>query len=111
MLSGASKTLPSGAIAYSARPPWASCVIATTRAPDPRVAARARRVHDTADVHPEREGRRHRDRGDATVATVDVVEVERSRGDANAQLPGAGLRHGDLRDLAHLARRTVAQYS
>ena len=49
--SGASNTEMASAMAYSAMPPSAFLVMATTRLPEPRLGALARGVDDAADVH------------------------------------------------------------
>ena len=76
---GASNTEMASATAYSAMPPSAFLVMATTRLPSHASAPSPTCVDHAAHVHAQRERRRGRHRDEVAPAAVDVVEVQRGR--------------------------------
>ena len=105
---GASNTEMASAIAYSAIPPSAFLVMATTRLPEPALGTLAGGIDDAAHVHAERERRRRGDRDQVAPAAVDVVEVERSGADPTRTSPGPGSGRSMRLHGQHLARLAVA---
>ncbi len=104
---GASNTEMVSAIAYSAMPPSAFLVMATTALAQPGFGARPDGVDHAADVHSQREGRRCGHGDQVAPATVDVVEVQGSRVYRHPDLVRAGLGALDRAHREHLSGRAV----